>query len=257
MAALLGFDTFVAAGEVLPPLSLSQVLLSVPIPAKVTVGGIDVDAGVLDTAAAPTMAVDIGDAANLSRFVAASLEPPLGQLLEYRPLSTSYYRYNVANNVSVTVQALPTTAQPGPIAMTVYGYPSIDISEAARMVLQELGVLAEGESARAADQTLAIGALEEAHEGLRYKSLANRYDLVWPVTLIPVFAGRSYAKMAANLLADTFGVSVQRAQRLAQRSVEGEREMRRQTQIKTTGQPVSLEPYQDPPPFILDLGVLG
>lgn len=257
MVALLGFDTFVGAAEVLPPLSLSQVLIGVTLPAKVTVGGIDIDSGDLDGAAAPTLALDVGDAADLDRFVAASMDAAVGQMLEYRPRPASYYRYNLATSVTATVRALPTTALPGTIAMTVYGYQSLDLSDAKRMVLQAMVVLAEGETPRAQDAALAEEALLEVHETLRGKGLANRYDLTWPVTLIPAFAGRPYARMAGNLLADTFGLPAQRAQWLAQRAAEAEREMRRQTQVKTTGQPVSLEPYQAPPSFVLDLGVLG
>lgn len=257
MVALLGFDTFVGAAEVLPPLSLSQVLIGVTLPAKVTVGGIDVDSTELDGAAAPTLAIDIGDAADIDRFVAASLDPSTATLLEYRPAATGYYRYSAVATVTAAVQALPTSAIPGTIAMTVYGYQSLDLSDAKRMVLQAMVVLAEGETPRAQDAALAEEALLEVHETLRGKGLANRYDLTWPVTLIPAFAGRPYARMAGNLLADTFGLPAQRAQWLAQRAAEAEREMRRQTQVKTTGQPVSLDPYQAPPSFVLDLGVLG
>lgn len=257
MAALFGFDSFVAAAETLPPYTLAEVLVSVGIPGKATIGGIDVAVDDLDGSVAPLMRIDVGDAVDPNRFIAADDITMDGGLLEWRPLPTEYYRYSLATDVRVTVQAVPASAVAGAIAITVYAYPSLDIADVQRMVLQALGVLADGETPRAQDAVLALEALTEVHEGLRFKSLANRQDLAWPVTLIPAFAGRPYARLAANLLADTFGIPGQRAQVLAQRAVEAEREMRRQTQTKTTGQPVSLEPYQTPPPFILDLGVLA
>lgn len=257
MAALFGFDTFVASAEVTPPWLAGATLLSVALPAKTAVGGIDVSVGDLDTNVAPLIALDVGDVNDLNRFVAASQVARDGGLLEYRPTSAEYYRYNLAASVLVTVQAVPATAQAGAIAATVYGYPSLDITDVQRMTLQALGVLGEGETARFEDSALAGEALAEVHEMLRYKALANRRDLAWPVGIIPAFAGRCYARMAANLLADTFGLSAQRAGVLAQRAAEAEREMRRQTYRKSDGGPVSLEPYLEDPPFILDIGVLG
>lgn len=255
--ALRGFDSFVASAALSPPYTLGATLLSLSLPSKVTVGGIDLSVDALDSNAAPLLALNIGDAVDDDRFVAADTTARAGGLLEYRPENTAWYRYNLATSVLTTVDVAPATAQAGAIAITVYGYPSLDISDAQKMVLQVLGVLAEGETPRAEDAVLALGALEEIHEQLRFKQLANRQDLAWPVTLIPVFAGRPYARMAANLLADTFGVSMQRAQVMAQRAVEGEREMRRQTAVKSTGAPVTLEPYLDPPPYYLDEGVLA
>ena len=118
-------------------------------------------------------------------------------------------------------------------------------------------MLAEGETSRAEDASLANEALAEVHEMLRGKSLANRRDLAWPLALVPMFAFRPYAALAANLLADTFGVSAQRAQRLAARAAAAEKEMRVHTQTRTSGDPVTLEPYHELPTHILDYGVLG
>lgn len=255
--ALRGFDSYVASAALVPPYALSATLLTLALPAKLTVGGIDVDVDALDSNATPLMALDIGDVVDADRFVADDVTARAGGLLEYRPVNTAWYRYNLAANVLVTVATAPATAQNGAIAMTVYGYPSLDISDAQKMVLQVLGVLAEGETPRAEDAVLARGALEEIHEQMRYKRLANREDLAWTVDLIPVFAGRSYARMAANLLADTFGVSMQRAQIMAQRAAEAEREMRRQTAVKSDGRPVNMEPYLDSPDYWLDEGVLA
>lgn len=257
MTALRGFGSFVASAAVVPPYTLGATLLSVSLPAKATVGGIDMDVDALDSNATPLLALNIGDVNDDDRFVAADTTARAGCALEYRPDPTAYYRYNLAASVLVTVDVAAATGVLGSIAATIYGYPSLDISDAQKMVLQVLGVLAEGETPRAEDAVLARGALEEVHERLRFKGLANRQDLAWPVTLIPVFAGRAYARMAADLLADTFGVSMQRAQVMAQRAAEGEREMRRQTQVKTLGGPVTLEPYLDPPPYYLDEGVLA
>ena len=257
MTALRGFDTFVGAASVVPPYTAGATLLAVALPAKATVGGLDLSVGDLDSNTAPTIGIDVGDVNLAPRFLLDDKTARDGGEAEYRPLPALYYRYNLAANVLATVNTGAATGAVGTIAITVYAYPSLDISDAQRMTLQALGVLAEGETPRAADTTLARGAREEVHEQLRFKRLANRQDLEWPVTLIPVFAGRSYARMAANLLADTFGVSMQRMQALAQRAAEAEREMRRQTQVKSLGGPVTLEPYLDPPPYYLDEGVLA
>jgi hypothetical protein len=255
--ALRGFDSFVASAALVPPYTIGATLLSVSLPAKVTVGGIDMDVDALDSNATPLLSLNIGDVVDDDRFVAADTTARAGGLLEYRPANTAWYRYNLAASVLVTVDVAPATAQNGAIAATIYGYPSLDIADVQKMVLQVLGVLAEGETPRAEDAVLALGAIEEIHEQLRFKQLANRQDLAWPVSLIPTFAGRSYARMAANLLADTFGVSVQRAQIMAQRAVEAEREMRRQTAIKSIGEPVDMEPYLNSPDYYLDEGVLA
>jgi hypothetical protein len=257
MAALRGFDSFVASAVATPPHGSGDVLLSVALPARVTVGGIDLSVGDLDANAAPTLSLNIGDAALQTRFVAGSSIARDGGLLEYRPESVEYYRYNLAANVLVRVAAPAATGATGTIAATIYGYLSLDISEAEKMVLQALGVLAEGETPRAEDAVLARGALVEVHEQFRFKALANRQDLAWPVTLLPSFAGRPYARMAADLLSDTFGLSAQRAQMGAARAKEAEREMRRQTQVKSTGKPVSLNPYKESPDYFLDEGILA
>lgn len=257
MTALVGFDGFVASAAVTLPINLGATLVSVPIPAKVTVGGIDVSVGDLDGSIAPAIRLDVGDAIDADRFVSQSLAARDGGLLEYRPVSAAYYRYNAASAVAVTVQTAPATGVAGTIAITVYGYPSIDLTDAVRLTLQGLGVLAEGETPRAADAAAATEALEEVHQMLRGKGIANRQDLAWPVTLIPQFAARPYARLAGNLLADTFQLPAQRVAIMAQRAVEAEREIRRQTYTKYDGSPVTLEPYRDDPPYFLDKGVLA
>lgn len=257
MAALRGFDGFTASASVTLPITLGAVLASVALPAKVAVGGIDVDVGDLDANTTPLIRLDVGDINDVDRFVAASPAARDGGLLEYRPASAAYYRYNLAANVRVTVQTAPATGVAGTIGVTVYGYPSADISDAVRLTLQGLGVLAEGQTARAQDDALAREAIDEVHQMLRGKGLANRQDMEWPVTAIPLFAVRPYARLAGNLLADVFGVPAQRAAIMAQRAAEAEREIRRQTYVKYDGSPVNMEPYREDPPYFLEEGVLA
>jgi len=253
---LYGFDTWVATAALAAP--YSGTLVSVTLPARVAVGGLDMSVSVLDTNAAPTLTLDIGDAADADRFVADDESAQTGELLEWRPENTDWYRYPRGDEVLFAVgTGAASAAASGAISVVVYGYPSADLSDVTRATLQTLGVLAEGETARAEDASLAQEALAEVHEMLRGKGLANRQDLAWPLALIPMFALRPYASLAANLLADTFGVSAQRAQRLAARAAEAEREMRRQTRKASLGDPVTLEPYQELPDHILDYGVLA
>jgi len=254
---LFGFDTFVATGSVTGSLTAGTLLLAVTMPEKTTVAGLDLSVSVLDSAAIPTVTLDIGDAADADRFVADSDAAQSGELLEYRPANTEWYRYGKATPLRITVGDAAATSATGDLSLVVYGYPSADITDVVRATLQTMNVLAEGETARAEDAALALEALREVHEGLRGKRLANRQDMAWPLASVPMFAFRPYAVMAGNLLADTFGLSALRAQRLAARAKEAENEIRRQTAKKSLGGPVSLEPYLEDPPHILDLGVLG
>lgn len=257
MAVLVGFDSFVASAVVTTPITLGATLATVALPAKATVGGIDVDVSDLDASTSPLIRLDVGDVNSAARFVAASTIARDGGLLEYRPEGAGYYRYGSAASVLVTVQTAPATAVAGTIGVSVFAYPSADISDVVRLTLQGLGVLAEGQTARAEDAALAREALDEVHEMLRGKGLANRQDLAWPVTLVPLFAARPYARLAGNLLADVFGLPAQRVAIMAQRAIEAEREIRRQTYVKYDGSPVNLEPYRDDPPYYLEQGVLA
>jgi len=256
MTALVGFDSYEAAAPVVTPILGGATLLAVPVPAGVTLGGFDLDVSDLDTGASPTLALDVGDAVAPARFVNADTTAQAGGLLEYRPANTAWYRYNAAASVLVTVQATPSVGAVGAIALTLYGYPSVDRAVLVRQALQLLGVTAEGETPRAEDAAVTIEALADVHETLRGKRIANRQDLAWTLAAVPLFAARPYAALAANLLADTFGLSQQRATRLAARAVEGEREMRRQTAKGYGGQPVSLEPYRELTETRLDYGAL-
>lgn len=255
MAALEGFDTLSASATVSTPISAGDTLLTLSVPAGAVVAGFDLDVSQLDTNAAPTITLSLGDAANLTRFASADDIAQEGGLSEIRLEATSWYRYSSATSLQVRVVDAPATGATGAVALAVYYYLGADRAVVARQVLQALGVLAEGETARAEDASLALEAINDVHEMMRGKGIANRQDLAWPVTLIPLFASRPYSRMAADLLADTFGVSAQRAQRLAVRALEGERELRRQTYKRTSGDPVSLEPYEDPD-FTLDYGRL-
>lgn len=254
---LYGFDTFEEVADATGTHSPGDVLLSITIPARTTIGGLDLSVGILDTDAAPTITLDIGDADDADRFVADDESGQTGELLEWRPAPSTWYRYNVETALRITVGTGAATSANEGLSLVVYGYPSVDFSALSRLTLQTMGVLAEGETSRFEDASLAQEALREVHEMLRGKRLSYRQDLAWPLAYVPIFAARSYAIMAGDLLADTFGLSAQRAQRLNARAQEALREMARQTSIRSLGGPVTLEPYQELPPHILDYGVLG
>jgi hypothetical protein len=257
MATLEGFDAYEGEAVVTTPIILGVTLLSVAIPKGVCIGGIDIDVSDLDSNATPLITLDVGDAVDQDRYVAASTIAQDGGLLEYRPVNTVWYRYSAASAVLVKVATAPATGAAGAIAATIYGYPSADVSDLVRNTLRGLGVLAEGETARAEDAALALEALAEIHETMRGKRIANRQDLAWPLAAVPTFAARPYAVMAGNLLAATFGVSMQRMQAMAARAVEAERELRRQTAKGYSGRPVSLEPYREPEAAVVDYAELG
>lgn len=241
--ALAGFDTLTATAAVTAPFAAGQVLLTLPVPARTVVAALDLTASDLDAGAVPTITLNVGDAADVGRFIVASTVARAGGVVEARPKASAWWRYGAADSVTVRVGTDAATDAAGSVTLTAYVYPGADIAQVVRQTLQGLGVVAEGETPRAEDAAIALEALYDVHEMLRGKGIANRQDLAWPVALIPLFAVRPYAVLAGNLLADTFGVSAQRAQRLAARAVDGEREMRRQTRKPYSGEPVNLEPY--------------
>lgn len=245
MAALVGFDKFTTTVAVATPFIAGQTLLTLALPSRSVVAALDLTASDLDAGAVPTITLDVGDAADADRFIAATTIAQNGGLLEYRPLGSGWWRYGAADNLLVRGNTGASVDAAGEITLTAYTYPGADVSYVVKLTLQGLGVLAEGETPRAEDAAIALEALAEVHETLRGKQLANRQDLAWPLALLPMFATRPYAAMAGNLLADTFGVSAQRAARMAQRAAEAEREMRRQTYVKYDGQPINLEPYRE------------
>lgn len=258
MAALAGFDTWEAAATVATPITLGATLLTLAIPAGVAIGGFDMDVSDLDShATTPLITLNIGDAVDDDRFVADDETAQGGGLLEYRPANTAWYRYSVATNVLVKVGTAPATGAAGAIALTAYGYPAVDQAVLVRQTLQALGVVAEGETPRAEDAGLVLAALADVHEMMRGKRIGSKQDLAWPLTYVPLFASRPYAALASNLLADTFGLSAQRAQRLALRAAEAERELRRQTRKPTTYDAVSLEPYEESDVAIIGTSVFG
>lgn len=242
--ALAGFDTLTATAAVTAPFTAGQTILTLAVPARTVVAALDLTATDLDTNAAPTVTLNVGDVADVDRFVAASTIARTGGTLEARPAASAWWRYGDASNVVVQIGTDAATAATGSVTLLAYVYPGADVTYLVRLTLQALGVLAEGETPRFDDAAIINEALAEVHEMLRGRGLANRQDLAWPLALVPMFAARPYAALAANMVADTFGVSAQRAQRLAARAVEGEREIRRQTRKAYSGEPVNLEPYR-------------
>lgn len=243
MAALVGFDTITASAAVTAPFVAGQTILSIAVPARTVVAALDLTVSDLDSNAAPTVTLNVGDAADIDRYVAASTLARTGGTLEYRPDATAWWRYGTADAVTVRIGTDAATDASGSVSATLYVYPGVDVVDVVRATLQRMGILAEGETPRAEDSQEVHLALAEVHEMLRGRGIANRQDMAWPVALIPVFAVRAYAAMAANLLADAFLLPAQRVQLLAQRAVEGEREIRRMVRKATSGEPVSLEPY--------------
>lgn len=256
MAALSGFDTATVTATVTAPITGGATLASLVLPARAVAAGFDLSASDLDSAASPAITLSVGDAANTTRFAAADTVARAGGTSEIRPASAAWWRYPAGGTVLVQCAAPPSSGASGTVVLSAYYYPGADLADVVRTTLRALGVLAEGETPRFEDAGIVQEALAEVHEVLRGKGLANRLDMAWPLALLPMFAVRPYAAMAGNLVADTFGVSGQKAATLAARAAEGERELRRQTRKQTSGEPVNLEPY-DPPPFELDYGVLA
>jgi hypothetical protein len=257
MATLAGFDTSTASAVVPTPITAGQTLLSVSLPARLTLAGFDMDVSDLDSSAVPTLALHVGDLIDEDRFVASDTTARAGGLLEYRPDPGAWYRYNAPDTLRVRVATSAATSKAGAVGITLYWFPSHDISTVVRLTLQSLGVLAEGETARYEDAALAQEAINEVHERARGLNCAARQDMAWTTAAIPLFAARPYAVMAADLLADTFGLSMQRAQRLSARAAEAVKELRRHTMTPSAGKPVSLELYQDEETTVLDVSVLG
>ena len=70
----------------------------------------------------------------------------------------------------------------------------------ATTALVELGVIASDEAPSATDQALALAKVLEVHD-----SLVANGNVSWTSGAIPQFATEEYAKMAANLMASSFG----------------------------------------------------
>lgn len=253
MAALTGFDLVTGTATVTAPFAAAQVLLTQAVPARTVIGGIDLTASDLDSNAAPTVTLNVGDATLVNRFIAASTIARAGGTVEFRPVNTAWFRYNLGGSVLTAIGTDAATDASGTVSATLYTYPGVDVSDLARATLQRMGVLAEGETPRFDDNAITLEALAETHQMLRGRNLTAKQDLSWDLQAVPLFALRPYAAIAANMLADTFGLSGQRIQLMAQRAAEGERELRRQTRVPYSGEPVSLDPYVDG--VTLDYGV--
>lgn len=254
MAAPEGFDVITGTATVATPITLGATLLSVAVPARWTVGAVDLVASDMDGGALLTL--NVGDAIDADRYIAASIVAQGGGTKEYRPEAPAYYRYAAPGAVLVRVATAPATGVAGAVSVNLYGYLSADYSVVRKNVLRELGVLAEGQPSLAEDDALVREAIEEVHDTLRGRQLANRQDLEWTVDTLPMFASRLYAVMAAWRLCDVYSIPARRVQSLAAKASEAEREMRRQTYKRSAGGPVSLEPYAEDDAFVLDYGAL-
>jgi hypothetical protein len=114
------------------------------------------------------------------------------------------------------------------------------------LTLQELGVLAAGETPSADDAQLTDAALVRLHSRLEGKGLTTKAGVSWTIATVPDYAGESYAFMAAAILAGRYGLPADRRAELMALSVEAEREIRRQTYTAWDGGPTELDGVQDP-----------
>ena len=236
MAALAGFETFTATHTLSGALALGNLICPITVPEGYVVGGLDLEATDLDTNAAPTIMLTVGDPADTDRLLAANNVGQAGGTVEDRPANTAWYRYAAATVVSVRVSTGPATgATSGTVTLTLYTYPATTRADAQAMVLHELGVLPEGQAARAADALQAAIALQEQHDENTVLGLGAREDLEWPITYIPRWAVRRVVCQAAYRLAGVYGATGPRLQRLATNAVQGERELRRQVRKATAG----------------------
>jgi hypothetical protein len=256
MPAPVGFDIITGTATVSTPITLGATLLSVAVPARWVVGAVDLTASQLDTATTPLITLNVGDAVDADRYIAGSIAAQAAGVEEYRPLGTAYYRYAAAGAVLVKVAVAPGTGYAGAVSLDLYGYPSADYRVVRKNVLRTLGVLGEGQPSFAEDDALVREALEEVHEMLRGRNLANKQDMAWTLDTLPLFASRPYVTLGAWRLCDVYGIPARRVQSLAAAAAMAEKELRVQTYKRTAYGPVSLEPYADAVPFVTDYGVL-
>ena len=72
MAALVGFDTLTGTATVTAPFSAGATLLSLSVPARTVVAALDLTVTDLDSNASPAITLNVGDVADIDRYVAAS-----------------------------------------------------------------------------------------------------------------------------------------------------------------------------------------
>lgn len=237
MAALLGFDVLETTEELYAPVALGQLIAGVAVPAGYAVAGLDLVTSDLDEGTG--LRLTVGDPVDTARLLAASAIGVDGGTAEARPAATGWYRYDAAVTVSARASVAPTTgAASGSVTLRLYSYPAVDLATARAMVLEELGVLREGGTPRAADVVQADRALAEEHAEMRGLGLGNRQDLAWPLELLPRWAARHVAVSAAARLLGVYGIPMQRRQMLMAQAQQAEREMRRQTRKATSGSAV-------------------
>lgn len=104
-------------------------------------------------------------------------------------------------------------------------------------VLEELGVLAPGETATADDAVLVEAALDRLHARWAGRGITARgvssggvttYDTPWTLDTVPDYAADSYTLMCSAMVAGRFGLPADRRQELLLLSVAAERELRAQ-----------------------------
>jgi hypothetical protein len=237
VAALVGFDVLGATEELTGAVTLGQLIAGVSVPAGFAVAALDLTATDLDEGTA--LRLTVGDPDDTDRLLAAVDVGVDGGTVESRPVAGIWYRYASAKTVSVRVSTAPTTGvTSGTVTLTLYTYPCVVMETASYMVLEELGVLREGGTPRAADKQQADRALTEEYDEMRGLGLGARQDLAWPIDLIPTWAVRRVAVRAAARLLGVYGIPMPRRQMLMAQAQQAEREMRRQVRTATSGDPV-------------------
>lgn len=246
MAALEGFSINADRVDLSAPPALSQTLLSVAVPARAVVAGVDLIADRLDIGSPPTITLDIGDVDDPTRYAITTLAQG-GGTLEARLPPHSWWRYLTPQTVAVTVSAAPAIGVVGSLGLSVYWFPASDYAALRRMVLQELMVLQSGEELSADDDEVVTAALSEVHETLEARrfgrgSLRRRLDLAWPLELVPDFAARSYARLAAERLMTIYSLGETDRARVERNARLAEIELARQTMVhRSRGTPADYE----------------
>lgn len=116
-------------------------------------------------------------------------------------------------------------------------------------VLEELGVLTPGESARAEDAATVEPALARLHARLSGRGLTVQRVSVegvtvatgWTLAAVPDFAADSYTLICAATLAGRYGLPFDRRQELLVLAVAAENELRAQTSARWDGWPTPVD----------------